>query len=107
LQVTYDNRVDEFPSYNFADSRQMGWIADDVAELIPELVYTDADGYKHISYSRSVAVLGEAIKELAIESQKKQSEYETLIQKQQKELDELRALVTGLMTEMKKIHRSE
>ena len=42
----------------------MGWIADEVESVIPELVEEDAQGDKHVAYSRAVAVLGEAIKEL-------------------------------------------
>jgi hypothetical protein len=95
--VTYDNRCEEFRSYNFPESRQMGWIADDVAELIPELVYVDPEGYRHISYSRSVAILGEAIKELSSESKKKEKEYEMKFEKQQKEINELKELVKNLL----------
>mmetsp|Transcript_5086 Transcript_5086/g.7776 ORF Transcript_5086/g.7776 Transcript_5086/m.7776 type:complete len:1957 (-) Transcript_5086:199-6069(-) len=62
--VTYDNKVDEYPDRKFSDQPQMGWIADEVESVIPELVEEDAQGYKHVAYSRAVAVLGEAIKEL-------------------------------------------
>jgi hypothetical protein len=97
-QVTYDNRCDEFPSYNFPTTRQMGWIADDVADLIPEIVMTDAEGYRHVSYSRSVAILGEAIKELSNDWKKRQEEYEAKLQQQQKEIDELKELVMKLIS---------
>lgn len=76
----------------------MGWIADDVAQLIPELVYTDPEGYRHISYSRSVALLGEAIKELSNDWKKRQEEYEAMVQEQQKEINELKELVKELIS---------
>jgi L-cystine uptake protein TcyP (sodium:dicarboxylate symporter family) len=76
----------------------MGWIADDVADLIPEIVMTDAEGYRHVSYSRSVAILGEAIKELSNDWKKRQEEYEAKLQQQQKEIDELKELVMKLIS---------
>ena len=38
-------------------------IAQEVAEVLPEVVVTNADGYKGIQYGKVVAVLVEAIKE--------------------------------------------
>jgi hypothetical protein len=41
----------------------MGLIAQDVETVVPELVRTDEDGYKHIHYQHLTALLTEAIKE--------------------------------------------
>lgn len=43
---------------------EIGFIAQEIEEYLPEVVQTDADGYKSINYTRIVALLVEAIKEL-------------------------------------------
>ncbi len=59
--------------------RNVGFIAQDVEKVIPELVSTGADGFKSVRYGNLVAVLTEAIKEQQLQ-----------IEKQQKEIDELK-----------------
>jgi hypothetical protein len=61
--VTYDWRTEEFPERNFASRTEIGVIAQDLEEIYPELVSTDAAGYKSVQYSHIVPVLIEAIKE--------------------------------------------
>ena len=63
--VTFDWKED--------GSSSVGLIAQDVEEVFPELVHTDAEGKKSVEYANLVAVLIEAVKE------------------QQKEIDELKA----------------
>ena len=62
--VAYDLKTDEYPERRFSTKRQVGFIADEVEQVIPELVDVDRDGYRTVAYSRSVAYLVEAIKEL-------------------------------------------
>jgi len=47
----------------FNDKLQMGFIAQEVEEICPELVLTKEDGYKAVNYTQSVSLLVEAIKE--------------------------------------------
>ena len=47
----------------FNDKLQMGFIAQEVEEICPELVLTKEDGYKAVNYAQSVSLLVEAIKE--------------------------------------------
>ncbi len=60
----YDWRVDEFKENNFSKERQIGFIAQEIEKIFPEMVYTDEKGYKSVDYSRLTPVLVEAIKEL-------------------------------------------
>ncbi|MEA9357686.1 tail fiber domain-containing protein [Bacteriovorax sp. PP10] len=46
------------------DSRHMGFIAQEVEKVAPELVTNDARGYKRVNYANFVAVLTEAVKDL-------------------------------------------
>jgi hypothetical protein len=62
--INYNWRKDEFPERNFTGDKQIGFIAQDVEKIFPQIVYTDNKGYKSIDYSRLTPVLVEAIKEL-------------------------------------------
>lgn len=70
--VYYDWKIKEFPNKDFENKKQVGFIAQDVEKVIPELVRTDNDGYKSLDYQKMVAFLVEAVKE------------------QQKQIDELK-----------------
>jgi len=56
-------------------AHEMGTIAQEVEQVVPELVFTDADGIKSVAYANTVALLIEAIKE------------------QQKQIDELKGKI--------------
>jgi hypothetical protein len=53
----------EYPNRNFPEGAQIGLIAQDVEKVLPELVHTDDEGYKSLSYDKLTAVLVEAVKE--------------------------------------------
>jgi hypothetical protein len=61
--VNYYWKTDEFPAMGFSTRQQMGFIAQDVEKIFPEMVFTDEKGYKSIDYSRLTPVLVETIKE--------------------------------------------
>ncbi|WP_409012936.1 tail fiber domain-containing protein [Emticicia sp. C21] len=61
-------KQEEFKEKNFPESRQIGFIAQEVEALFPELVNTDEKGYKSVDYARLTPVLVEAIKELKKEN---------------------------------------
>lgn len=42
----------------------MGFIAQEVEEVLPEVVHTDDQGFKYVAYGRVVPLLVEAVKEL-------------------------------------------
>lgn len=47
--------------------RQLGFIAQEVEEIFPEVVYTDGDDFKGLQYSRFAPILVEALKQLTDE----------------------------------------
>jgi len=61
--VTYEFKTDEFQNRNFTEADQVGFIAQNVEEVLPEVVTTDDKGYKAVDYSKITALLNEAIKE--------------------------------------------
>jgi hypothetical protein len=66
--VAFEWRKDEFVDMNFTEGRKTGFIAQEVEAVLPELVTTDANGYKGVEYANITAVLVEAMKELKQEN---------------------------------------
>lgn len=64
--VHYDLRQSDFPEKNFSDKNQIGFIAQDLEKIFPEMVFTDEKGFKSVDYARLTPVLVEALKELSI-----------------------------------------
>jgi len=62
--VTYDWRRKEFSQMRFAEGRQIGFIAQDVEKVMPDIVATDQAGFKNVSYQSVTPLLVEAVKEL-------------------------------------------
>jgi hypothetical protein len=94
--VQYLLRTDEFPEKQFVPTTQLGFIAQDVEEVLPELVVTAADGYKAIRYAGFAPVLTNAVNELHAEVKAQQAacqaqsaEQQIQIAEQQAQIDEL------------------
>ncbi len=81
--VRYHWRIDEYPEQEFEDGNQIGFIAQEIEQLFPELVLTDKQGYKSVDYSKLTPVLVEAMKQ-------QQATIERLI----KRVDELESRIT-------------
>ncbi|GLE09288.1 hypothetical protein PINS_up020897 [Pythium insidiosum] len=60
--VAYAYRVDEFPSRGFGDRQEIGFLAQEVERVLPEVVTQDSEGFKFVAYARVVPVLVEALK---------------------------------------------
>lgn len=71
--VSYDWRGDEFPEQDFPSARQIGFVAQEVGAVLPEVVVEGEDGYQAVNYDAMVAVLVEAIKEQQRDLEKKTS----------------------------------
>lgn len=65
--VTFDWRRSQYPDKNFPEGRQVGFIAQEIEKVLPEVVTTDADGYKSVAYGSVVPVLVESVKALKAE----------------------------------------
>ncbi len=69
--VYYNWRKDEFPEQGFTDNKQVGFIAQELEDIFPEVVNTDVNGYKSVMYGHIVSLLVEAIKDLEGQLQEK------------------------------------
>jgi hypothetical protein len=61
--VSYEWRRDEFPDRNFPDDGQVGLVAQEVRQVVPQAVIEDEDGYLAVDYARLVPLLIEGMKE--------------------------------------------
>jgi hypothetical protein len=62
--VSYLWRADEFPAKRFGAERVNGLIAQQVEQVLPELVSTDEEGYKRINFSELPLLAIQAVREL-------------------------------------------
>ena len=94
--VTYQWRADEFPERSFDDTVQIGFIAEELEMIYPELVYTTGNGDKSIDYSKLTPILLEAIKEqqnMINTQQEKFTEQQNMINTQQDILEQLKTVI--------------
>jgi Chaperone of endosialidase len=61
-------KKDAFKSFGFDDRKQVGFIAQDLEKIFPEVVITDSEGYKSVDYAKLTPLLVEALKELKKEN---------------------------------------
>ncbi|MCK4857653.1 MAG: tail fiber domain-containing protein [candidate division Zixibacteria bacterium] len=66
--VTYNWKQGEYPDQKFDDQTHLGFIAQEIKDLLPGVVMTDNDGYMSVDYSRLTPLLVEAMKELKTEN---------------------------------------
>ena len=77
-------RAAEFPDRHFGEAQAYGLIAQDVEQVLPELVVTGKDGFKQVDYAKLPLLTIQAVKEL----KERVAELERLIQ-------EMRAMTPG------------
>lgn len=72
--VEFEWRQSEFPDRSFGSSKEIGFIAQELEEVLPELVSRDSEGYRYVDYGRITPLLVEGIKELKAENEELRSE---------------------------------
>jgi len=85
--VNFNWRTKEFPDMKFSSEEQVGFIAQEINKVLPEVVSQGSDGYYSVDYGRLTPVLVEAVKE----QQKEITSLKT-------EMQELKRLVQSLAT---------
>ena len=84
---SYNFRTDEFKGKNFDNEEHLGFIAQELKEVFPQIVTTDPSGYYSVNYSGMIPVLIEVSKE-----------QQSVFEQQQAQIDELMATVKALTT---------
>ena len=85
--VSYEWQADAHPDYHFGPERTTGLIAQEVERFFPEMVGTDAHGYKTVNYSELPLLLLQAMRDLKTENDKPREEVAAQKQQFQSELD--------------------
>jgi len=95
--VTYGWRKDEFPDKKFDDGEHTGFIAQEIKDILPNVITTDDNGYMSVDYSRVTPLLVEAVKELKAENDAKENRINDL----QAQLDQLSAQMHAVLEKIK------
>ena len=66
--VHYSWRIADFPGQHFGEGRAYGLIAQDVEQVLPELVVTNDDGFKAVDYSKLPLLTIQAVKDLKVQN---------------------------------------
>ncbi len=91
----------KWPDRKFTTNRQIGFIAQELVEIFPEIVHTDADGYMSVSYDKLTAVLVEAIKEQQVQIQKQNDEIQNL-KKMENRISQLEKYISSFLLQHQK-----
>ena len=94
--VHFDWKREEFPDHEFAEARQLGFIAQEVEKVLPQVVSRGEDGYLSVDYGRMTPLLVEAMKELRMDNQRLHTEKDRQLALRDAELDTLRAEIQEL-----------
>lgn len=62
---SFKYRTDEFPTNNFPEGIQYGFMAQEVENLFPHLVKKDSNGNRYINYTQTIPLMAETIKNLS------------------------------------------
>ncbi len=107
--VYYNWNQENFPEKDFSDEIQIGFIAQELEPVYPELIHTNADGYKSVNYTKLTPILVEAIKEQQQQIDDLQSQltaqseqWEARYQSQQNRIQEMMTELATLKTLLEK-----
>ena len=68
----------KYPDINFSEEEQIGFVAQEIEDIIPQIVMKGSDGYYSVDYGRLTPLLVEAIKELKAENEELKNRIEAL-----------------------------
>ncbi len=87
-------------SYGYSQDKQIGVIAQEIEEVLPELVVTDNEGFKSVKYENLTPVLIEAVKEQQsiIDAQNQKIEnQQSKIESLEAQMDEMKKMIEDLL----------
>ena len=61
--ATYEYNLEKFKDRSFSEGKQYGFIAQELKEVLPELVKKDEEGFYGVNYDAIIPILVEALKE--------------------------------------------
>jgi hypothetical protein len=102
-KVRYPEKTKTLP-----DTRQMGFVAQQIESTVPEVVVTDDDGFKSVGYGNVTALLTEGIKEQQKQikaNQDKSDAVEKATQAQKTEIEQLKLEIAELKSRMSALEK--
>ncbi|MEP6793719.1 MAG: tail fiber domain-containing protein [Saprospiraceae bacterium] len=106
--IYYNWDKEKFKDMAFDDHRQIGFSAQELETVFPEMVHTDINGYKSVDYSRMTPVLVEAIKEqqkIILEENSEILEQQRINAQQQQSITEQQKQITFLLKEVSELKK--
>ena len=97
LHPFYYNWKKEFIDQGFPDERYVGFSAQEVEKMFPELVQTNEDGYKAVDYGRLTPILVQAIKEQQKQIEELKSNASEKENHLQQQMDDLKQQLQSIM----------
>ncbi|MCB9216806.1 MAG: tail fiber domain-containing protein [Candidatus Kapaibacterium sp.] len=94
--VRHDWRRGEFPNRNFPEGESIGFIAQEVEKVFPELVKTESDGFKKVEYAKVTALLVEALREEHLKNEAQEERLDQLEQENKELQEALREILARL-----------
>lgn len=113
MRYDYKQEEDGIRGFFFPTATQIGWIAQEVKEVLPEIVFQqsiaqnenlttidDQTSYLSIAYSHACPLLAEGIKELRqkvdVEMTAMRNQYEDKIKKLEQDIQEIREILRSV-----------
>ena len=99
--VHFNWRAEEFPERHFGTSRSFGLIAQEVEQILPELVTEDEEGFKAVNYSKLPLLLLQAVREMKAKREalaKTIGEQQDQIQEQNEQIEQQRGQLQQLVS---------
>jgi uncharacterized coiled-coil protein SlyX len=106
--VRFDWRHSEFPDKAFERAPQLGLIAQEVEAVLPEVISTNAQGYKSVRYGAIVPVLAGALHELEVRlaaAETAVAERDAALAEQARAVDALRDTAATLADRLGRLER--
>jgi hypothetical protein len=94
--VNFGWRKNEFKDFNFPSGRQVGFIAQEVESVLPELVMADARGYRALAYTGIIPILVEGMKEQQAQISAQRRKIQQLEQEKDGRMNDLQAQIDEL-----------
>ena len=105
--VNFDWKREEFPDHEFAEARQLGFIAQEVEKVLPQVVSRGEDGYLSVDYGRMTPLLVEAIKELRKDNQRLHTEKNRQLSEKAARIAELTQRLEKIEAILDKLNRAD
>jgi hypothetical protein len=86
---SYKFKTEEFKDKNFSDREQLGFIAQELKEVFPQMVTEGPDGFNYVNYTAMIPVLLEAIKEQKQSTDAMKADLQKQINDQQQQISQL------------------